>query len=187
MNEEQLKTLSIRIAALVDALEDRSQSAVSGIYDSSERLDNTARQLTNNVMRLTQDVTRSVGIETSAAATQGLQQAFRPLLQEMQQVADRSSQAAATLQAQSETLRLVQRGMVWRSGMALLLGAGLAIGVAGFLLWKSHQTLREAQFSESLLRAAQSGAITECDGQLCARIPPSAPRFSKNNDFVLLP
>lgn len=186
MDDEQLKTLSIRIAALVDALESRSLNAVQAVSDSGERLDHTARQLSNNLQRLAQDVTRTVAAETSTAMAKGMQQAFKPFAENLQQWADSSSQTAETLREQHEALRRVQRGLMWRSATALLLGTALAVGASGFMLWKSQQTMQEAQFSESILRATQTGAITQCEGQLCIRVPRGAPRFSRNNDFVLL-
>lgn len=186
MDAEQLKTLAIRLAALTDALEERSQQAVQSVSASGERLDQTARALGQNVQWQSAEAIRSMGAQAQAAVTQGMQAAFDRCAFELQQAADLATRSAQALQAQHEGVQRAQRGLLWRASLALLVGAALAAGVSGFLLWKSAQAAQSAEFSEAILRATQSGAITQCDERLCVRVPKNAPRYSGNSDYVLV-
>lgn len=186
MDAEQIKTLAIRLAALADVLDERSQQAVQAVSASGERLDQSARALSQNVQWVASEAIRSMGAQAQAAVTQGMQSAFDRCAFELQQAADLATRSAQALQAQHEGMQRSQRGLLWRASLALLVGAVLAAGVSGFLLWKGAQAAQSAEFSESILRATQSGAITQCDERLCVRVPKNAPRYSGNSDYVLL-
>ena len=115
-----------------------------------------------------------------------MQSAFDHCASELQKAADLASRGAQALQVQQEGLQRSQRGLLWRASLALLVGAVLTAGVSGFLLWKSAQAVQSAEFSESILRATQSGTITLCEERLCVRVPKNASRFSGNSEYVLL-
>lgn len=187
MDAEQLKVLAVRVAALADALEERSRHAVQAVDASGERLDQTARNLSQNVQRLAAETARSVGAQAHTAVTQGMQQAFDRCAHDLQQAAHQATQTAHALQAQNEVLDRAQRGLLWRASWGLLVGAVLAAGASGFWFWKSTQAARSAGFSESIVRATQSGTLTQCGKLLCVKAPRNAPRYDKNSDYILLP
>lgn len=187
MNEAELKAFSVRLAALADALEDRSHQAVLAVNTSGERLDQTAHQLSQNVQWLTSEATRAMGAQAHTAVTQGMQQAVERCAQLLDLASVRATQSAQALEAQHMALQRVQRTLVWRSGAALLVGAALVLGASGHVYWKSIQATRAADFSAAVLRAIQTGALTQCGDALCVKAPRSAPRYVRNNNYVLLP
>jgi hypothetical protein len=187
MDTEQLKALAVRVAALTDALEDRSHQAVQAVSTSSERLEQTANKLSQNVQRLTSDATRSVGAEAHAAVSQGMQQAVSQCAQALEQAAQQAMLSAQALQVQNEALHRARRGLVWRSGLGLLVGALLATGASAYAFWKNTEAAQSAEFSAAILRATQSGNLTQCGDALCVKAPRNAPRYSRNADYVLLP
>jgi hypothetical protein len=187
MDTEQLKALAVRVAALTDALEDRSHQAVQAVSSSSERLDQTARHLSQNVQRVTAEATRLVGAEARAAVTQGMQQAVSQCAQALEQASSQAIQSAQALQAQHEALQRARRGLVWRSGLGLLVGAVLATGASAYAFWKNTQAAQSAEFSAAIVRATQSGSLTQCGDVLCVKAPRNAPRYPRNTDYVLLP
>ena len=187
MNEAELKALSVRLAALADALEDRSHQAVQAVSTSSQRLDQTAHSLSQNVQRLTSEATRAMGAQAHAAVTQGMQQAVDRCAQVLEQASVRATQSTQALETQHTAMQRAQKALVWRSGLALLVGAALALGTSGYVYWKSIQAARAAEFSAAIVRATQTGALTQCGDTLCVKAPQSAPRYSRNSDYVLLP
>lgn len=187
MDAVQLKALAVRVAALTDALEDRSHQAVLAVSTSSERLDQTARHLSQNVQRVAVEATRQIGAEAHAAVTQGMQQAVDHCTRALEQAASHAVQSAQALQAQNEALHLVRRGLVWRSGLGLLVGAVLATGACAYAFWMNTQAAQSADFSAAIVRATQSGHLTQCGDVLCVKAPRNAPRYARNADYVLLP
>jgi len=187
MDTEQLKSLALRLAALTDALDERSRQAVQVVNANGERLDQTARHLSQNVQRLTSEATRSVGAEAHAAVAQGMQQAVSQCAQALEQAARQATQSAQALQAQNEALHRAQRALVWRSALALLVGAVLATGASSYAFWKNTQAARSAEFSAAIHRATQAGTLTQCGDALCVKAPRNAPRYARNADYVLLP
>lgn len=187
MNEAELKALSVRLAALADALEDRSHQAVQAVSTSGQQLDRTAQRLSQSVQWLTAEATHAMGVQAHAAVAQGMQQAVDRCAQVLEQASVRATQSTQALEAQHTAIQRAQSALVWRSGLALLVGAVLALGASGYVYWKSIQAARAAEFSAAIVRATQTGALTQCGDALCVKVPQSAPRYARNNDYVLLP
>lgn len=186
-NDESLKALAVRLSAVAEALDERSREAVQAVSASSAHLARTANELGQHGRWQAQETSRLVGAEARSAMSQGLQQAFEQCAQALERAALQGNGTANALAAQNEALHRVQRRLLWKASLGLLVGSLLAIGSSAFWIWKSQQALEAVHFSEAILRATQAGTLTQCGRHLCVKAPRTAPRFDKNSDFVLLP
>lgn len=187
MNEAELRALSMRLAALADALEDRSHEAVQAMNTSGERLDQTAHNLSQNVQRLTSEATRAMGAEAHAAVARGVQQAANLCADTLERAARQATESAHALQIQNDALQRAQRALVWRASLGLLVGAVLATAVSAYAFWQNTQAAQSLEFGSAVVRATQAGTLTQCGDALCVKLPRNAPRFSQNTDYVLIP
>jgi hypothetical protein len=51
---------------------------------------------------------------------------------------------------------------------------------------ESRDEIKRAEFGTAIVRATQSGALTQCDDMLCVKAGKNAPRYGKNSEYVLL-
>jgi hypothetical protein len=186
MDTQQLQGLALRLAALTDALEQRSQQAVQQMHQSGERLQQVAQGLGLEGQRLAEQVVNEIGTRTHGTVEHGMRQGIEQCGQQLQQVAKQAAQTVIALQQQEAALERAQRGLLWKGTLALLVGSVLAAGGSAYFVWRSWQTLQQAQFSEALVQATRSGTLTQCGQILCAKAPKNAPRYEKNGDYVLL-
>lgn len=186
MNSEELKTLALRLAALTDMLEERCGQAVGAVSESSDQLQRTAKGLGLEGQRLASEAVSTIGAQANDVIRRGLQQAVDQCSMQLQQVVQQAAQTTATLHEQGATLRQIQRGLVWKAALALMVGSVLATGGSGYLMWRSLEAVRQADFSTALVHATRSGVLTECDGVLCVKAHKSAARYAKNGDYILL-
>ena len=186
MNSEELKTLAIRLAALTDLLEERSRQCVLEVSQSGDRLMQTAQGLGLAGQQLAQETVSTIGAHAQEVIRRGLKQALDQCSHELQQTARQATQTAANLHEQRAALQRTQRGLIWKAGLALLVGAVLAAGGSGYLVWKSLEAARQADFSTAIVRATHSGALTQCGGVLCIKTGKNIVRYDKNGDYILL-
>ncbi|WP_431109355.1 hypothetical protein [Variovorax paradoxus] len=186
MNSEELKTLAIRLAALTDLLEDRSRQCVFEVSQSSDRLTQAAQGLGLAGQQLARETVSTIGAHAQEVIRRGLKQALDQCSHELQQTARQATQTAANLHEQRAALQRTQRGLIWKAGLALLVGAVLAAGGSGYLVWKSLEAARQADFSTAIVRATHSGALTQCGGVLCIKTGKNMVRYDKNGDYILL-
>lgn len=186
MDSDRTKALAVRLTALVDVLEERSERAVREVVQSSGQLRQTANGLGLEGQRLAREAVGTIGAQAQDALKAGLHQAVDQCKTELQQVARQAAQTAHSLQAQSEALHQLQQGLVWKCAIALMVGSVLAAGGSGYLAWKSRDEIKRAEFGTAIVRATQSGALTRCDDMLCVKAGKNAPRYGKNSEYVLL-
>lgn len=186
MNADEIKHLSLRLVALTELLEERARQAVTEVALGSDQLQSTARSLGLAGRQLADEVVGAIGAQAQEAARQGLRKAIDPCSQGLLQAVAQAERAAAQLQSQGVQLLQAQRGLLWKGSLALLLGAVLAMAGSGYVAWKSAQAAAQAEFSSSVLRALQSGVLTQCGNVLCVKAPRNAGRYEKNNDYILL-
>jgi len=70
--------------------------------------------------------------------------------------------------------------------LALFIGALLAVGGAGFVVWDSMREIKTAQFDQDILHATQTGALTRCGEALCVKVGKQIKRYGNDGDYVLL-
>jgi ABC-type multidrug transport system fused ATPase/permease subunit len=171
MSAEEIKTLVVRVAALADALEERSKQAVREVSQSSNQLRQTATGLGLDGQRLAHEAVNAIRTQTQGVVEQGLQQA---------------AQAASNLREQGIALERLQRAWLWKSVGVLVIGAVLAAGGAGFLIWKSMEAVKLVEFSSAIVRATQAGILTQCGNALCVKAGKNAQHYVKNNEYILI-
>jgi gas vesicle protein len=182
MNDGQIQALIVRVAALTDALDERSAQAVQEVTRSSERLRQTAKGLDTQGQQLAQEVVSTVGAEAHSVIKEGLQHAVKQCSADLQQAGRQATETARHLYEQSVALQRAQRGILWKGSIGLLAGTVLAVGALGYLAWTSWRTLEQAEFSDQILQATRAGTLTNCDGVLCLKVGKNAQRYGKNTD-----
>ena len=186
MEHQEIRALSVRLASLTDLLEQRSERAVQEVEQSTDELQQTAKALGLQGRQLAQEAVRTIGAQAGAAIHHGLHEAVEQCSAALQNVAQEAVRTMAHLREQSDVLRRSQRSTLWTCAFALLIGALLTAGGAGYLVWKARDSMRQAEFSAAILDAARAGTLTQCGEALCVKAARNPPRYSRNNEYILL-
>jgi hypothetical protein len=94
--------------------------------------------------------------------------------------------AAQQLDAQTARLARQQRSMLWVSGVALGVGALLAVAGSTVFVWAKWRELQQIEFAEQIHRATESGALAPCGESLCVRVPKEPTRMGANGEYIVV-
>ncbi len=186
MHEDDLKALAVKLSAIAEQLMQRSEQGVRRVEASGASLEQSAQRLHAGAEQFSRDALRTIGAQAQQVIAENVGKASAQLSGQLQQGARAAEQATDALHTQRAQLNKAQNALVWKGLAALLIGSVLAIVGSGYFAWKSMQTIEQARFDDAILRAVQSGQLTDCGKVLCAKAGKHPQRYSANADYVLL-
>jgi len=183
---DELKQQLLQMATITSWLDDRSEQAVQRVEASTEALDEGLRRLDSHSEQFVEEVTRLIGEHVHQAVLQGASKAVGEFDKQLQSSTRAAQWAAQAMDEQRKGLSIVQHALVWKGLLALFIGALLAVGGAGFVVWDSMREIKTAQFDQDILHATQTGALTRCGEALCVKVGKQIKRYGNDGDYVLL-
>lgn len=100
---------------------------------------------------------------------------------------------SAQLQSMAQQLRREQaevslrmRALGWKTLVSLTLAAVVLVGASAYAAWHNLRRAEQAHVRAEVLQALQHVAVTSCDGHPCLRLEEGMPRWSKNEEYVLV-
>lgn len=184
MEAQQLQELAMRLAAFADLMEQRAERAVSAGEQQAKQVAAAAQHMSGQARELAHNVVQAVRQDTRGAIQQGVDEGMRQGAEQLRGFVSEAVQAARTLDTQVIALRQAQQSLVWKSGMALMLGAVLAMTATALYGWQTVSRVRNARFPAQILQASKNGTLSQCDGKLCVRVGAQPKRFGKNGEYV---
>ncbi len=178
----------LKLAHIATHLENRCREAVQRIDDSAHAMLHGAQRLGDGVEHFNLQAMAAIRQGAKTAVTDGAQAALVEVNRELETYASQARSAAGALGEQSRALNLAQRTLVWKGLLALAAGSLLIAGGSAYVARKSMQEIRRAEFSQAILQATQSGALTTCGKEqaLCVKVGRKLRRADRNGDYVLV-
>lgn len=186
MQPSDLQEVALRLSAVVDFLEERAERASLQSVQGVQALSRAADGFDARARQLSQDAVEAIVAQSQEAIRQGVAQATNECHARLQDAAQLATRAAAMLDGQANALGSVQRGLAWKAGLALLVGAVLAAGGSALVAWKSLRDLERAEFGEDILEATRNGSLTRCGEGVCAKVGANPRRAGANGEYLLL-
>ncbi|RDZ28188.1 hypothetical protein [Lysobacter silvisoli] len=193
MEKQDLELFAVQLMGVAKMFEVVCEKATDRFTQSATELKRTADIWETNAQLLTRDLVASVGDQTRGAIEQGVGQASAQYGQQLQntaaalrEVARNAEKTLSQMDDQRQQLKREQKSLIWTGLIGLGVGAALAMGGAGYMIWQSGREIKRAEFSRDILRATKSGALSRCGEALCARVDPNAKRYGKNGEYLLL-
>lgn len=183
----ELQDMALKLAAIADMLDQRSQQAANAAAHGAQQLQHVAQGLNQQGQHMVQTVIGAVSANAKQAIEAGTAEALDKLRKELQQAQSSAGDSAKLIAEQAKTLQKSQKNLVSRAGIALLVASVLVAAVSAYFAWHTRQLFKQADFAQDILDATNSGAITRCgkDG-LCVRIGETPVRYGRRGEFVLL-
>ncbi len=183
---DELKQQLLQMATITSWLDERSEQALQRVDASTDALNKGLHRLTTHSEQFVEDVTRLIGQQVHQAVAQGASQAVSEFDKQLQSSTRAAQWAAQTMHEQRMSLSIAQRALVWKGLLALFIGAVLATGGAGFVVWDSMRQIKNATFDQDILHATQVGSITRCGDALCVKVGKHPKSYGNYGDYVLL-
>lgn len=183
-NTDDLQELALRLSAFADVLNQHATRVAQEAGHSSQLLRETAEGFATRSRRTARELVEAVGMQAREAIERHAADGLRQSSERLQGAVTRAESAAGTLHRELQLLGAAQRSLVWKSGLALLLGSILAVAGSGYLVWKNQETLKHTEFPAALSEAMRTGALSSCDGSICARVGERPKRFGKQGEYV---
>lgn len=183
----ELQDMALKLAAIADMLDQRSQQAANAAAHGAQQLQHVAQGLNQQGQHMVQSVIGAVSANARQAIETGSADALDKLRKELQQAQASAAESAKLIADQAKTLQASQKNLVARGGIALLVGALVVAATSAYFAWHTRQQFKQADFAQDILDATNSGAITRCgkDG-LCVRIGENPARYGRKGEYVLL-
>lgn len=183
MEADDLKTLALRLAALGERLDQRSEAAGRRVEQAAAALDRGAQQLSASTAGFTRDVAQALRQQAGEIVGSGIGAAAGAFDQQVRDAAKSASAAARGLEAEVQALRRERRTWAWMGGGALLVGGLLAVGASLFAVYEGRRQLAQQRIEAELLRAYNRADVTLCDGALCANVDDAGPRRGDRKQY----
>lgn len=184
MEARELQDFALKLNAVVDLLERKSERIVSGAEQGTQALRHAAAHFGIQTRQLPGELVDAVATQARGAIQHGVDDAVRHCETQLRQAAQAAAHAARRFDEQALALQHAQRSLLWRAGLALAIGAALAAGGSAFVAWQSWRDVQRARFADDVARAMQSGVLTRCGKSLCARVGARPDRYGRRGEYV---
>lgn len=183
---QETKRLALQLAAVVDALERRSEDAVGAIDDARLALKRSVDELGGRGGQLVAEVSRHAQAETRAAADRVLTESLVAFKAQLEAAARSAVNGAEALQREREALAKQQRSALWVGSVALGLGALAIAGGSTWWVMQQRADVAKLEFARELHEASAKGALIPCGESLCARVGDSPRRAGRNGEYLVV-
>lgn len=183
---DDLQELALRLSAFADVLSQHATRLVQETGHSTQALRETAAAFSTQAQQISRELVHSVGVQAREVIERHAADGMRQSGERLHEAAKRAESSAGALQRELQRLSVAQHSLVWKSGLGLLLGSLLAVGGSGYFAWKSHQAVKQAEFPTGIVEAMRTGALTRCDGSICARIGDKPKRFGDKGQYAVV-
>lgn len=165
MDTQELKQLSVRLAALSGLLEEQAHNAARKIAASSEAL------------------LRGVESQAQVEMAKAAGRAVEPCAGQLQRGADAAKWAADALREQSRVLNGSQRSLVYLGLASLAIGCLLTLAATVYWVKTAREEVARLRVEATLVRAINQADVTLCDGRLCANVEVKGKRFGERKQY----
>lgn len=180
--QEELKTLLVRTAELLEHFRRQSQEASLAHHASAARLEHLSSTAPDTLRQATENVLGNFTAGIGRAVTQGLEKPVSGFDQKVHQAGDRISGATLqSLQAAKQLQDVV--GRLWMLSLGVSLVLLLALIASTAALWHYRGVINDNQLQAELLQAYNRADVTLCDGRLCANVDKDAKKYGEKDQY----
>lgn len=183
---DDLRQFAVRLAAIAELLDRRSEQAVRRIEHGAADLGRASHALGGSSDRLVRELVDMLRQQSGAAVQKGVGEALAQCRAAFDAAEAQATRAASEWRQQRVRLATGQRRLLWGSAAALIVGSVLAAGGSAWLVREHMRQLEQAHFGEDMLEATRTGAITRCGQRLCARVGANPHRYGAHGEYVVV-
>ncbi len=183
MEADDLKHLALRLAALAERLDQRSEAAGQRIDQAAGAMERGAQQLAAGTANFTRDVSQALRQQAGEIIGSGLAKPMEHFDQQLRSAAQAATAAAQGLERERHALHRERRSWLWLGGGALLIGSLLAVGASVYAVRNARAQVERQQVEANLLRALNQADVTLCGDVLCANTDEAAQRHGDRKQY----
>lgn len=182
MERARLEEFVASAALLAAHLTRQCEESIAGQLSATEQLQRSADALGQRILGENAELQR----QARTAIRQALADEIPPAAHALHESSTRLQSMAEQLRRDQLAMTLQMRVLGWKTLLALALAAIVLVGASTYAAWHNVRRAEQAHVRAEVLQALQQVAITSCDGHPCLRLEPGIPRWSKNDEYVLV-
>jgi hypothetical protein len=186
LQAQDLQELALRLSAVVDFLEERTELASEQARRGASALDQAALAFGGTLRQFPEAAIMALASQAQEAVRSAVVPPVSASVQRLEQAIQGAQRASLALEDRANASARATSSLAWKAGIALLVGSLLAAGGSSLIAWKSLRDLQRAGFGEDILQATRSGAITHCDEALCVKVGADPRRAGASGEFLLV-
>jgi hypothetical protein len=180
MDQDDLKALAIKLAALADMLERRGDAVVRQTAQAVQAIDHSAQSAAAVSERLTARAVEEFKRAVADVVAQGLHRPLEEAGHSLRTGTNHVLAAANELERQMQAIRKVHVANAWKTFVASAV-ASLAVAAAALYIGgRAHQDMTHSEWVGQINAAIANGNLAACaDDGLCAHVGKQWVRLDK--------
>ncbi len=169
MDEKDVRSLTVKLAAVTDRIEKRMDGVARETMRASQAMGLQAQQS----LAASEQVSAGVHRAASDALDGGTRKAIERFSEVVRASERRLEGAAQRLEARMLSVGKLQAAFAWKAFAVSALGSVALIGVAGCALWEAHEASRATRWVKQINAAQTSGRLGLCPSggdHVCAKV-----------------
>jgi len=182
MERAKLEEFVASAALLAAHLTRQCEESISSQRSTADDLRVRADAIGQRVL----DANAELQLQARSAIRDALTEEIPAAVRSLRDTALQLQEMAARLQREQAATSLRMRVLGWKTMLSLALAATVMVGGSAYAAWKNMQRAEQTRVQAEVLDALAQVTITSCDGQPCLKLEDGIPRWSKNDEYVLL-
>ncbi|MGN6481123.1 hypothetical protein [Luteibacter sp.] len=169
MDEDDVKSLTVKLAAVTGRIEKRLDAVAKQTMQASQAMGHQAQQALSASAQVSADLRQAA----SEALDDGTANAILRFGEVIRASEIRLENAASRLESRMVSGGRLQTAFAWKAFIASAVGSFAVIGTAGYAIWEAQHTLRETRWVRQINAAQAAGKLGQCPGggeHVCAKI-----------------
>lgn len=169
MDEDDVKSLAVKLAAVTGRIEKRLDAVAKQTLQATQAMGHQAQQALSASAR--------ISAELRAAANEALDGGTASAIQRFGEVVRASEirleDAAARLESRMVSGGRLQSAFAWKAFIASTIGSIAVVGTAGYAIWEAQRSLGETRWVRQINAAQAAGRLSVCPGggeHVCAKV-----------------
>ncbi|KJV37373.1 hypothetical protein [Luteibacter yeojuensis] len=169
MDEQDVKSLAVKLAAVTDRIEKRLDAVARGTMQATQAMEQQARQ----ALAASEQVSAGVRRAAADALQHGTTEAIDRFGGVVRASERRLEDAAERLERRMLTVGKWQVAFAWKAFAASALGSFALIGVAAYVIWEAREAARVTRWVKQVNAAQAAGRLGACPAggeHVCAKV-----------------
>lgn len=186
MSQKDLEVLVEKMGAVAVYLQQCAQEVSSSVSENQQQLDQAAQGFDDKTSQLSSAAVHEISQQTMQAVAQGLNEANNEYNARLKNAGESANQAIYHLNQSVQALERGQKSLIWKAGLALVVGAVLAVIGLGTYGWRQAKQIQANNYTAAIAKAVQNGQIASCGENLCAKVGKNPRKAGANAEYMVI-
>lgn len=180
MDQDDIKALAVKLAAVADMLERRGDAVVRQTAQAAQAIDHSAQNAAATSEHLTARAVEEFKRAAADVITQGMRQSLEEAGRSMRASTSNILTATSELERHMQAIRKAHVANAWKTFVASAVASLAVVATALYIGGRTHQDMTRSEWVGQINAAIANGNLAACaDDGLCAHVGKQWVRLDK--------